>query len=134
MPRTRTSHTVGDWLDLSKRITPEVTDGAPFLEHMRVRLKGHLDEIQKLSVERDFHEARRLEATKRIREILDEGRRGATLLRRALKEHHGPTSEELSAFGIQPYRGRKRRSRGAVKDPSEGGAAADPQSSGEPSA
>ena len=120
MPRTRASHTVGDWTALSEKVTPEVTADQPFLEHVRALLQGSLDEITTLMVERDFHQARNLEASKRIREILDKGRREATLLRKALKERHGPDSEQLAAFGIQPHRGRKRR------------AAVDPQHSGDP--
>jgi hypothetical protein len=33
----------------------------------------------------------------------------ATVLRFSLKQFYGPTSEKLVEFGIQPFRGRKRR-------------------------
>jgi hypothetical protein len=108
MPRTPINFTVGDWMDLSKKVTPETTAGILPLEHTREKLMGHLEEVQRLLVERDFHQARKQEATKKIREILPAGCRTATLLRKMLKEHFGPDSEQLAAFGIQPFRPRKR--------------------------
>ena len=36
-----------------------------------------------------------------------EGERLANLLRVNLKQHYGIRSEKLSAFGLQPFRGRK---------------------------
>jgi hypothetical protein len=108
MPRTRTGHTVGDWSELAELVTPEVTASSPMFERLHADLKGFIDEIEKLLVQRDFYEARKQEATQRIQEILPEGRRAATLLRRALKQHFGPGNEKLAAFGIQPFRGRKR--------------------------
>jgi hypothetical protein len=137
MPRPPASYTVGDWMKLSETITPEVAASVPYVEYANTRLQSFLEEVQKLSIERDFHEARRLEATKRIREILDEGRRLANLLRKTLKDHHGPSSEQLAAYGIQPYRGRKRRKQVPEQTPEEKPErqdAVDPQRSGDPSA
>ena len=134
MPRAPINFTVGDWLDLSKKVTPETTAGVLPLEHTREKLMGHLGEVQRLLAERDFHEARKQEATKRIREILPAGCRAATLLRKMLKEHYGPDSEQLAAFGIQPFRPRKRgpRKPKQVKDAAASQDVADPQPSGDP--
>jgi hypothetical protein len=79
--------------------TPEAVAGIPHLEHAREKLRGHLDEIQRLLAERDFHEARKQEASQRIQEILEEGRRAATALRVVLREHLGPRNEQLAADG-----------------------------------
>ena len=118
MPRTPTRHTVGDWSELADLVTPEITAGSPLFEHLHGELKGFVDEIEKLLVQRDFYEARKQETTQRIQEILPEGRRAATLLRRALKQHFGPANERLAAFGIQPFRGRKRaRKAGSAASP-----------------
>ncbi|MFY9821055.1 MAG: hypothetical protein WAM82_06720 [Thermoanaerobaculia bacterium] len=134
MPRTRTGHTVGTWTNLADLVTPEITAGHPLLEKTHAELRGFVDEINQLQVQRDFYEARKQEATQRIQEILPEGRRTATLLRRALKQHLGPDNEKLAAFGIKPFRGRKRaRKAGAAEssptiqkqgdgDPGSGGA------------
>jgi hypothetical protein len=108
MPRTRAGHTVGDWLELAELVTPETIAGSPLLERTHGELRGFVNEIRDLIVQRDFYEARKQETTQRIQEILPEGRRTATLLRRALKQHLGPDNEKLAAFGIQPFRGRKR--------------------------
>lgn len=107
MPRKPINSTVGDWMDLSKKVTPETTAGVLPLESTHTKLLGQLSEVQGLLAERDFHEARKQEATKRIREILPAGCRTATLLRKMLKEHYGPDSEQLAAFGIRPFRPRK---------------------------
>jgi len=108
MPRTRLAITVGDWAELAQRVTPETTEGLANLEHVRSKLQGSLEEINRLILERDFHEARKQEVTLRINEILEEGRRQATLVRAILREELDPTSEKLAAFGMQPFRGRKR--------------------------
>ena len=133
MPRTRTGHTVGDWLELADLVTPETIAGSPFLERTHGELQGFVAEIRNLLVQRDFYEARKQEATQRIQEILPEGRRTATLLRRALKQHFGPTNEKLAAFGIQPFRGRKRSRKGeAASSPeTQEQSAGDPRSGGD---
>jgi hypothetical protein len=107
MPRAPINSTVGDWLGLSQKVTSETTAGVVPLEHTHAKLQGQIGEVQRLLAERDFHQARKQEATKRIQEILPEGCRTATLLRKILKEHFGPDSEQLAAFGIQPFRPRK---------------------------
>ncbi len=133
MPRTRTGHTVGDWSELAELVTPEVKADSPLVERTHGELQGFVDEIHKLVVQRDFYEARKQEVTERIQEILPEGRRTATLLRRALKQHFGPDNEKLAAFGIQPFRGRKRsRKDGSASSPEtqkQGGG--DPRSGGD---
>ena len=129
MPRAPINSTVGDWLDLSEKVTPETTAGVVPLEHAHTKLLGQLGEVQRLLAERDFHEARKQEATKRIREILPEGCRTATLLRKILKEHFGPDSEQLAAFGIQPFRPRKAKAKESPANPDGSGS----QTSGDPS-
>ena len=57
-------------------------------------------------------------ATRRINEVVEEGRRLASNIRRVLKVELGIDNEELTRFGIQPFRGRKR-----AKKSSDAGAA-----------
>lgn len=133
MPRAPINSTVGDWAGLSEKVTPETVAGLPALELARTKLLGQLEEVQRLLAERDFHEARKQETTKKIREILPSGCRTATLLRTLLKEHYGPGSEQLAAFGIQPFRPRKRGPRKAkAKDSSANPDGRDPRPSGDP--
>jgi hypothetical protein len=108
MPRTPLSPTLGDWIRLVDQVTPDDIAGQLQLEHIHAKLRSTLDEVQSLVVERDLHQAHKQEATRKIQELLDAGRRQATALRVTLKEHYGIRNEKLTAFGIQPFRGRKR--------------------------
>jgi hypothetical protein len=107
MPRTRIPITLGQWKVLTETVTPETRQGRAYLEHAHAKLEGFLAEVLRLTAERDDHQAKKQEATRRINEIVDEGRRLANSLRQALKEELGPESEELARFGIQPFRGLK---------------------------
>jgi hypothetical protein len=130
MPRKRIPLTLSEWKVLTETVTPETRQGRAYLEHAHAKLEGFLAEALRLTAERADYQARKQEATRRINEIVDEGRRLANSLRQALKEEAGPKSEELARFGIQPFRGRKftkRPSRAKTK-PAEGDAA-----SGKPS-
>ena len=73
MPRTRIAHTMGDLQLFAQTITPETTAEHPFLEYAHAKLKRFIEEIDQLGVERDFHAARKLEATRRRNEMIEEG-------------------------------------------------------------
>jgi hypothetical protein len=113
MPRTRISHTVGTLMELANLVTPETRAGDALMERTHERLRGKLDEIGKLLAERAAYDASKQEATRKIYQLMDEGRRTATVLRALLRERLGPESEQLAAFNIQPFRGRKRSSKKA---------------------
>jgi hypothetical protein len=108
MPRTRIAVTVGEITKLAKSITPETTAGNRHLEYEHARIKRLLGELERVSHERDFHAAKKQEATRKINELVEEGRRLATLVKDILKSDIGPREEKLVAYGIQPFRGRKR--------------------------
>jgi hypothetical protein len=114
MPRTPVGDTVGDWLGLTTRVTPEVAAEHPSIQYIYDKLVARLAEVQELIKQRDFYEARKQETSKQINKALPRGRREATLLRSMLKEHYGPENEKLAAFNIQPFRSKKgRRKHGA---------------------
>ncbi|HEX3554436.1 MAG TPA: hypothetical protein VIA62_14530 [Thermoanaerobaculia bacterium] len=108
MPRTRRNHTLGQWGKMTGTVTPEVTRGIPHLELARAKLVEIEGEVDRLVQERSFHQARKQETTRQLQEALEEGRKVANLLRVGLRQHFGSTNEELVAFGIKPFRGRKR--------------------------
>jgi hypothetical protein len=108
MPRTRIVETTGDWAVLNAAVTPETAAGSPYLQQAHAKLQGFLEEVGRLQVEQAEHQARKQEATRRLNEILEEGRRLASNIRRVLKVEMGVENEELARFGIQPLR-RKRR-------------------------
>jgi len=129
MPRTRIAETVGDWAALNESVTPETTAGSPHLQQAQAKLQGFLAEVRRLQAEQADYQARKQEATRRINEILAEGRRLASHIRGALKQEIGIRSEELVRFGIQPFRGRKfaKRPNRAAKKAAKS-AAASPES------
>jgi hypothetical protein len=127
MPRTPIAHTLGELEKLANSVTPEDTAGRPHLEYSHGKLRENIERIHQLITERDFHEARQQEATREIRELLEDSRRGATVLRRELKYEKGHDSEELARFHIQPFRGKKRKKK-EEETPDENG----PPSSDEP--
>ena len=109
MPRTRIALTVSDWEKLTQSVTAETTAEAPELEFFHAKLQRFLEEFQQLAVEQNVHEARKQAVTRRMNEILEEGRKTASALKVGLKQHLGNRNEELVKFGIQPLRARKRR-------------------------
>src|SRR6185295_825670 len=100
MPRTRRHHTVGVWLRLTGGVTPEIAADQPHIQDPLDKLAAFQAEIDRLIQERDFHAARKQEATRRINEVLAEGRVVATVLQAVLKQHFGSSNEALAAFGI----------------------------------
>jgi hypothetical protein len=129
MPRTRIALTVGDWEKLTQSVTMETTAAAPELEFIHKKLQAFLEEFRQLAIEQNLHDARKQAATRRMNEILEEGRRTASALKVGLKQHLGNRNEDLVKFGIQPLRARKRR-KNVESSPDGGGT----RSSGEPSA
>ena len=117
MPRTPVNETIGDWVELSGLVTPEIAAEHPYLQYIYDKLVARLAEVQELIKQRDYHQARKQEASKRINKALPEGRREATLLRSTLKEHYGPDNEKLAAFDIQPFRSKKRRKKADAPSP-----------------
>ena len=126
MPRENRGVTLGTMLTLAKSVTPEDMANNPSLAFQNAKLQAYVDELQALTLERDALEARKQEATARIKEILVEGSRQTTIVEGMLKIHHGIRSEKLAAYRIQPFRGRKRRR------PAEEAAPPDAQAPGEP--
>src|SRR5262245_20832943 len=108
MPRTPLGETIGDWVGMTTRVTPETLAKIPAIQYIYDKLAAHLAEIQELLKQRAYHEARKQEISRQIDFVLPQGRKEASLLRGMLKEHYGPDSEQLAAFGIQPFRGKKR--------------------------
>jgi hypothetical protein len=118
MPRTSIGVTVSDWDKLTLSVTEETTGDAPALRLLHEKLQAFLTEFQQLAQEQSFHAARKQEATRRINEILEEGRKTASALKMGLKLRHGNRSEALVKYGIQPLRPRKRKKK--TESPADG--------------
>ena len=81
----------------------------PHLEIPVTRLETLLAQGLDLTKEQAVFRASKQEKTQQLQAVLAEGSRLASMLRNALKQHYGPTSEKLAEFGLKPFRGRKAR-------------------------
>ena len=79
------------------------------LEGMRVRFEKLVNEAQAISQQQAALVASKQEASKRLQELLSEGLRAATGMERMLLEFYGLRAEKLAEFGLQPFRGRRRK-------------------------
>lgn len=94
-----------EWLAALERNIDEL----PQLEIPRDRLQTIVNQIRTFATEQAAHTAERQQATKRVEFLLVQGRKLATVIRTAVREHYGNRSEKLAEFGLQPFRGRPRR-------------------------
>jgi len=109
MPRTNIAHTLGELEKLVQSVNPEDRAGVPAIGPAYEKLQRYVERIHELVTVRDFHEARKQEATREIQELLELSRKAATVVRVGLKEDIGNTNEALLRFSIQPLRPKRRR-------------------------
>lgn len=120
MPRTPIATTTSDWDLLADSVTPEIREGVLQLELAHAKLLRYIEEVRELVRERDFYEARKQEATRKIQERLVKGRKAASVLRVGLKFQLGHDNEALVRFGIKPTRPGKRRKTSRIDPDAEG--------------
>ena len=72
------------------------------LEALTVRGKELIQKQSELTAEKQ-------DASKELRKLIVEGQRLATVLRFAVRQRYGIDSEQLAKFGLQPFRGRRRK-------------------------
>ena len=89
----------------------------PQAEVPRERLRAILKEVRDLSAEQAALTARKQEASKRLQELLVQGRKLSTVLRTLVREHYGNRSEKLAEFNLQPFRGRPRKTEPSLPVP-----------------
>ncbi len=119
MPRTRTALTIGDWEKLASSIDEETTAELPQLQPIHEKLRQLLAEFQELTVEQKDLDARKQVVTRRMNEILEEGRRAASALKVNLRQHLGNRNAQLLRFGIQLRPRRRRREQTAPSTDAE---------------
>jgi len=96
----------GEW----QAIIAPLAAKPPGLEHLepfRVKLETALERAVDITKQQAALAATRQELTKELKVLMADGQRVAAVLRKALKQQLGPKSEELTAFQVQPFRGRK---------------------------
>lgn len=108
MPReiTTQGETIQDLQNLATTMAASSSE-FPHLEPPRVQLVTILGQAQELITLQADLAAKRQETSKKLRELLTEGRRLGNFLRVGLKQFYGPRSEKLAAFRMQPFRGFK---------------------------
>lgn len=109
MPRTTIATTTADWEKLAGAVTEEDLKRIPPLVQAHAKLVRFLKETQKLVAQRNYYEARKQEATRKIQQRLEGGRKTATVVRVWIKDGLGDDNEELVRFGMKPLSARKRR-------------------------
>ena len=109
--QTRKSDYVTHWDTLIAKMVANADDLA-HLEPSRAKLATILEEYRTLTTEQGRATADKQDASKRLQELVVNGRRLATVLRSSLREHYGIRSEKLAEFSLQPFRGRKRSTNG----------------------
>lgn len=108
MPRKNNTQgeTFDRWRHLLKALLANMAD-LPHLEAPRAKLEAMIVLALELVGEQRACSARRQEASKKLQELLVEGRRLEDFLRTGVREQYGARAEKLSEFGLQPFRGRK---------------------------
>ena len=85
----------------------EKPPGLETLEPYRAKLETTLSRVEEVTKQQAALAAQKQELTKELQALLTSGQRVAALLRKGLKEALGPKAEQLTAFKLQPFRGRK---------------------------
>ena len=108
MPETTYAGMLGDWDRWAAALTANELE----LGHLQVpkeqlislalRGKALIQQQSELT-------AAKQDASKELKVTLVEGQRLVTLLRVAVRQHYGIDSEKLAEFGMQPFRGLRRR-------------------------
>jgi len=95
----------------------------PHLEGIRL----HLEQIVKATLAADLERTAlialiesRQDACQRLQRLLGDSERMATAVRKMLTAHYGLGSEKLAEFGVQPFRGRTRRTGPGIPPPEIG--------------
>jgi hypothetical protein len=89
----------------------------PPLEPLRTALAETLDKARQAKGVQESHAASRQTTTQSLQELLVQGKDLAIQLRGAIRSALGPTTEQLTQFGIQPLRRRPLRHKSETPAP-----------------
>jgi hypothetical protein len=74
----------------------------------RDKLGVLLEEFSELLSQQQQATAAKLEVSRQVQQVQRAATTLILLLRRSVQEHYGSRSDKLAAFGVQPFRGRRR--------------------------
>ncbi len=114
-----------------QRLLARLTSNREELQHLepsRARFEALFARIQEAADRQALYTASKQEATQQLKAHLTEAERLATILQLAVKQHYGIRAEKLTDFGLQPFRGRARKTDPGLEPPEKPGkpAATDP--------
>jgi hypothetical protein len=98
---------IGDWQKLLATLEANSAE-VPQLEPFRAKLAGMLTQALDVTKRQAELKASKQAASKQMRQLATDAQRLATAVRTLIKEHYGIRDEKLAAFGLQPFRGRKK--------------------------
>lgn len=104
--------TLGQFLKAGEVISKSLEAHAaeiPHLESPRVKFASLFAEIKDLAAQQAALTAQKQEVTKKLSALLIDGKELLTFLKVGVKQHFGKRAEKLVAFGIQPFRSRRRK-------------------------
>lgn len=101
---------LGELQRFKEALSANVDELQPY-EGSRLRFGELVTQAQALTHQQAALTASKQASSRQIETTLDEASRLATVLRFAVKEHYGADSEKLVEFGLQPFRGRTKKSK-----------------------
>jgi hypothetical protein len=107
---------VGDWQKLLVTLEANIAE-IPQLEPFRAKLAGMVTQALDVTKQQADLKASKQAASKQMRQLASDAQRLATAVRALLKEHYGIRDEKLAAFGLQPFRGRKKATTEPATEP-----------------
>jgi hypothetical protein len=105
---TTKSGKLGEWQRLQTAIEANQDDLSELAGSL-ARFQTALGQAEQLAGRQAAHAASKQETTRLLNEVMAECQRLSTILRLAVKQHYGIRSEKLTEFGLQPFRGRLRK-------------------------
>ena len=99
---------LGEWERWTTALSAEDAKLA-HLEVPRAQLESLTTRGKELIQKQSEWTALKQDASKELRKLIVEGQRLATVLRFAVRQRYGIDSEQLAKFGLQPFRGRRRK-------------------------
>ena len=100
----------GDWRGLLATTGANSVELA-HLEPFRVQLAVQAEKALEIGKQQASLRASKQDLSKQLRVVIVEGNRLATLMRSVVKQHYGIRAEKVAEFGVQPFRGRPRKSK-----------------------
>jgi len=107
---------LGEWGRWTTALSPKDAK-LEHLEALRAQLEALTARGQELIRKQSEWTAFKQDASKELRGLMVEGQRLVTLLRVAVRQSYGISSEQLAKFGIQPFRGRRKAEEPVTEKP-----------------